>query len=249
MELSPLNFSQPGSAIVFGATGGIGAAAIEILARDHGITHIYAGARAHTAASDKITPFQFDLTDESSIADAAHLVAENGVAPRLIFIATGQLHDGDQSQPEKSWRQQSPENYAHMFALNAAGPAMIGKHFLPLLPRSEKAIFAAISAKVGSISDNRLGGWHAYRASKAALNMIVRNFALELTVRNPDALAVTLHPGTVDTLLSKPFQRGVPDGKLFTPQRSAAALLSVLGGLTSKDSGKLFGWDGQEIPY
>jgi NAD(P)-dependent dehydrogenase (short-subunit alcohol dehydrogenase family) len=243
-----LELPEPWSAVVFGASGGIGAAVAEMLAQGSNAQRIYAGSRKPAATAGNITPFKFDLTDEASIAAAAQEVASGDVPPRLIFIATGILHDDD-LQPEKSLRGQSPQNYAHMFAVNATGPALIGKHFLPIMPRSGRTIFAAVSAKVGSISDNRLGGWHAYRASKSALNMIVRNFAVEQSRTNTESFAVTLHPGTVDTALSKPFQRGVPDGKLFTPQHSAASMLSVLGSLKDGDSGKLYGWDGEEILY
>ncbi len=240
----------PWSAIVFGASGGIGAAAVSLLQQQPGIDRIFAGSRSESIAAENVIPFAFDLTSEDNIAAAADYVARHEAAPpRLIFIATGILHDGESVQPEKSYRQQTADNYARMFAINAAGPALIGKYFLPMMPRTGKTIFAAVSAKVGSISDNRMGGWHAYRASKAALNMIVRNFSVEQSRTNAEAFAVTLHPGTVDTALSQPFQRGVPGGKLFTPEYSAQCLFNVLAGLNEGDSGKLFGWDGTEIPY
>jgi len=136
-----------------------------------------------------------------------------------------------------------------MFAINTIGPALIGKHCAPLLRKGGKSVFAAISAKVGSITDNRLGGWHSYRASKAALNMMVRNFAIELGRTNPDAIAVTLHPGTVDTPLSRPFQRNVQPEKLFTPAQSAEYLLAVLDKVTPRDSGDLLSWDGNTLPF
>ena len=110
------------------------------------------------------------------------------------------------------------------------------------------AVFAALSARVGSIQDNQLGGWHAYRASKAALNMLLKTLSIELARRNPTALCVGLHPGTVDTRLSEPFQRGVPEGKLFSPRRSARCLLNVLDRLSPEQSGQVFAWDGQPIP-
>ena len=138
---------------------------------------------------------------------------------------------------------------AELFAVNTIGPALIAKHALPLLRRTSRAVFAALSARVGSIADNRLGGWHSYRASKAALNMLVKNLALELARTHPQALAVTLHPGTVDTALSAPFQRGVVPEKLFTPALSAGALLQVLDGLTPAQSGGLFAWDGAQVPF
>jgi NAD(P)-dependent dehydrogenase (short-subunit alcohol dehydrogenase family) len=193
---------------------------------------------------NKILPFHFDLTQERSIAEAARNIGPVD----LLIIATGLLH-ADDIEPEKSLRGQSPEAYAKAFAINATGPALIGKHFLPLLPRDRRAVFAAISARVSSVSDNRLGGWHAYRASKAALNMILRNFAIELGRTHPQAVVAALHPGTVDTPLSEPFQRNVAEGKLFTPDYSAECLLKVIDSLTAEDSGNLFAWDGQRIDF
>ena len=182
-------------------------------------------------------PFAFDLTDEASIAAAATLIG----TVDLCIVATGELH-----APEKSWSMQSADAYARAFAVNATGPALIGKYMLPHLARDRRSVFAALSARVGSVSDNRLGGWHAYRASKAALNMIVRNFANELAARNPSAIAVTLHPGTVATELSAPF---VGSRATLTPAQSAEALLATLAPLTPADSGGLFAWDGQRIAY
>ena len=124
---------------------------------------------------------------------------------------------------------------------------MIAKYFLPKLNREKRSIFAALSARVGSISDNQLGGWYSYRASKAALNMVIKNIAIEISRFNKKAIIVGLHPGTVDSNLSKPFQVNVPYGKLFTPEFSTQKLVEVLRSLTSKQSGKCFAWDGQEI--
>ena len=237
-------FPKPVTACVFGASGGIGAALVQRLADDPAVAFVHAGARTEIASTAKISPFAFDLTDEQSIAQAAAAIGPVD----LVIIATGVLH-GDGLQPEKSWRGQSADAYERAFAVNAIGPALIGKHFLPLLPRDRRCLFTAVSARVSSISDNRLGGWHAYRASKAALNMILRNFAIELGRSHPHAIVAALHPGTVDTGLSQPFQRNVAEGKLFTPDYSAEQMLGVLDGLTPQDSGKLFAWDGAEIPF
>jgi NAD(P)-dependent dehydrogenase (short-subunit alcohol dehydrogenase family) len=128
------------------------------------------------------------------------------------------------------------------------GPALVAKHFLPLLPRQGRSVFAALSARVGSIGDNRLGGWHSYRASKAALNMLIKNASIELARTRPDAVIVGLHPGTVDTGLSKPFQRGVAHNKLFTPEYCAERLIAVTDGLTRDDTGHVFAWDGARVP-
>ena len=133
--------------------------------------------------------------------------------------------------------------------INVIGPAMTAKYFIPLLRRDKKAVFAALSARVGSISDNRLGGWYAYRASKAALNMILKTTALETQRRFTNQLIIDLHLGTVDTALSKPFQGNVPEGKLFTPAFSAEQLLGVIDKLSEKDSGFLFDWAGEKIEF
>lgn len=228
-------------AVVFGGSGGVGRAVSRRLA-ETGFADVVDGARSG------IADFHFDLQDETSIARAALHVAERGPVD-LVFVATGLLHKADEIGPEKSWRALDAATMAHIFAINTIGPALIAKHFLPLLHRDRRVVFAALSARVGSIGDNRLGGWHSYRASKAALNMLIKTFAIELAQRNPDGIAVALHPGTVDTALSKPFQRGVPPEKLFSAERSAAALLDVIKSLTPADSGGLFAWDGQRIPF
>jgi NAD(P)-dependent dehydrogenase (short-subunit alcohol dehydrogenase family) len=217
---------------------------VEQLARRGSVAAVHAGSRFPVQARGTILPFAFDLTDEASIAAAALAIGPVD----LIIIATGILHDG-KLLPEKSFRTQTQDAYARAFALNATGPALIGKHFLPLLPKDRRGVFAALSARVSSVSDNRLGGWHAYRASKAALNMILRNFALELARTHPQAIVAGLHPGTVDTPLSEPFQRNVAEGKLFTPDYSAECMLNVIDGLTPEDSGNLFAWDEQRIDF
>jgi NAD(P)-dependent dehydrogenase (short-subunit alcohol dehydrogenase family) len=235
-------------AVIFGASGGLGGTLVDHLVASNKVAQIYAGSRSPVPhSSGKVIPFAFDLEDEDSIAATAQIAGAGG-SLHLIFVATGIL-SGDMLKPEKSWSTQDPEFYAKAFAINTTGPALIGKHFLPQLSRTDKSVFAALSARVGSISDNRLGGWHAYRASKAALNMIVRNFALELAHRNKSAIAVTLHPGTVDTHLSAPFQSGVKAEKLFTPTYSALQMLKVINDLTVESSGNLYAWDGAHIPF
>jgi len=166
---------------------------------------------------------------------------------RLVLVATGILH-APGVRPEKCWAALDAAALARVYTVNAIGPALIGKHFLTLLPAQGRSVIAALSARVGSIDDNRLGGWHAYRASKAALNMLLKNFAIELARRAPEALCVGLHPGTVDSALSKPFQANVPASRLFTPAVSATHLLQVLERLTPADSGGVYAWDGQRVP-
>lgn len=134
-----------------------------------------------------------------------------------------------------------------MFAINTTGPALVARAALERFPREGKAVFAALSARVGSISDNRLGGWHAYRASKAALNQIIRTCSVELARKRPQALIVGLHPGTVETALSEPFRSNVPDGKLFTPEHSAERLLAVINALDAGASGRCFDFAGEEV--
>ena len=131
--------------------------------------------------------------------------------------------------------------------MNTIGPALVAKHVLPLMPRTGRAVFAVLSARIGSITDNKLGGWYGYRASKAALNMMVRTLAIEEKRRNDRAILVALHPGTVDTDLSRPFQGNVTPGTLLSPSRAAVQLLDVIDGLKITDTGKHFAWDGTEI--
>jgi len=232
---------RPSVAVVVGTGGGIGAALAAALGQA-GFDAVHSLSRGGGAVPGCIAG-TIDVLDEASIAAAAARI-EGPVG--CVIVATGALH-GPGFAPEKSWRAIDPDAFARVFALNTTGPALVAKHFLPLLPRRGRAIFAALSARVGSIGDNRTGGWHAYRASKAALNMLIANFAIELRAKNPDALAVGLHPGTVDTPLSAPFQRGVAEGKLFAPDYSAERLLAVLGGLGPEDSGGCFAWDGARI--
>jgi NAD(P)-dependent dehydrogenase (short-subunit alcohol dehydrogenase family) len=235
-------------AVVFGAAGGIGGAMVRALSADPRCAVVYAGARrAIEPGSTKMQAFTFDLEDEASISAAAETIPADGPV-HLVVVATGLLHAPD-LQPEKTWRSLDARALHRLFAVNAIGPALIGKHMLPLMSKSDKSAFAALSARVGSISDNRLGGWHAYRASKAALNMLIRNFAIELGRVNRGALCVALHPGTVDTALSGPFQDRAEASRLFTPDVAAGHLLSVIDSLTPEHSGRLFAWDGAEIVF
>lgn len=236
------------SAIVFGASGGIGEALVRQLAASGRYGAVHAGARGPLESLPAgVSTFRFDLGDEATIAAAVRTFT---LPPALVIVATGVLHDPAQGiAPEKSWRALDPAAMAQVFAVNTIGPALIAKHLLPLLPRKNRAVFAALSAKVGSIGDNRLGGWHTYRASKAALNMLVANFGIELARSHPLAVAAALHPGTVASALSAPFRTGTPDNGVFTPQVAAQQLLSVIEQLTPADSGGLFAWDGQRLPW
>ena len=191
------------------------------------------------------TQNRIDYTDEASIEAAAALASKDSPLD-IVMVATGLLHDGE-LMPEKSLKELSAEKFQRLFNVNTILPALIAKHFLPKLNRDHRSLFAVLSARVGSISDNQLGGWYAYRTSKAALNMIIKNAAIEMSRRNKQAIIVGLHPGTVDSNLSQPFQGNIADGKLFTPAFSAIKMLAVLESLTPGDSGRCFAWDGKEI--
>ena len=233
---------------IFGASGGIGAALTTALAARPEVEAIHAGARRPLPGTGKLHPFTFDYADEASVARACDDLAAHGPID-MVLVATGRLTRADGTGPEKSVRAITAAGLAEQFAINAIGPALVMRHAPALLPRDRRAVFAALSARVGSIGDNRLGGWHGYRAAKAALNMLLRGLAIELARSHPQAIAVGLHPGTVDTGLSAPFHRGVAPESLFTPQRSAEALLSVVDGLVPAQSGRVFAWDGAEIPF
>jgi NAD(P)-dependent dehydrogenase (short-subunit alcohol dehydrogenase family) len=249
-QATPLrSFGSAMNVVVVGASGGIGQALTTRLARSSAVRRIIACGWSRPLPEDrKIRHHRLDLTDEATIASAAQSAAAEGGALDLVLVASGILHHGEALLPEKTWRALDGAAHERVYRINAVGPALIAKHFLPLLARDRKSVFAALSARVGSISNNRLGGWHAYRASKAALNMLLRTFAIELARRNSSAVCVGLHPGTVDTSLSAPFQANVRDDKLFTPDFAAARLLAVIDRLTPDDSGKVFAWDGEPIP-
>ncbi len=236
--------SWPRRAAVFGASGGIGAAICRLLA-DNGV-QVHAGSRSGEVPKHQhIIPFHFDLEDEASIAKAAEDMAD--APPQLTLIATGVLTLADGTGPERSMKATDPQAMARVMAINTTGPALIAKHILPLMPRDDRFVFAAISAKVGSISDNAIGGWHSYRASKAALNMLVKNWAIEMGRTHQHGAILALHPGTVDTALSKPFQANLPDGQLTTRRDAALNLLDVMLDAGPGDSGKLLNYRGDEI--
>lgn len=234
--MSAVVLTSYGSALrvaVIGATGGVGAALADMIEPAPNVDRLF---RIGRSCGD----LRLDLTDEDSIAAAAKKVG----AADVVICATGMLH-GDGVEPEKTWALLDPDAMAQVFAVNAIGPALVAKHFLPILPKDRRAVFATLSARIGSIGDNRIGGWVSYRASKAALNQIIRTFSVELARKNRDALIVGLHPGTVDTGLSQPFQRG---HEIVAPAEAAANLLRVLDCLAPADSGGQFAWDGARVP-
>ena len=223
-----------GQAAVFGAGGGIGGA--------------LAAALEASGVYERVTGFKrpdVDVTDEASVVHAAETL-KDGPPLRLCIVATGFLHDGRQG-PEKSMRDLDAEALTRSFQVNAIGPAIVMKHVLPLLPREGEAKFAAISARVGSIGDNGLGGWYGYRASKAALNQFVKTAAVEIGRRRKNACCVALHPGTVATALSEPFAKSGLDVRL--PEEAASDLLRVLDRLGPEDTGGFFDHMGEPIPW
>ncbi|GLH81895.1 hypothetical protein SSBR45G_68040 [Bradyrhizobium sp. SSBR45G] len=229
------SFPRGGVAAVFGASGGIGSALSAALSDSGHFDTVLGFSRGTTPA--------FDLTDETSLAQAAELMAGAGEI-RLVIIATGMLHEAG-ALPEKSWRELDAERLARAFTINATGPALLMKHLLPRLPRTGKATVAALSARVGSIGDNRLGGWYGYRASKAALNQLVHCAAIELARRAPEAICVALHPGTVATPLSAPFA----SASGIAPAEAARHLLGVIDRLGPQDTGGFYDWRGAPVPW
>jgi len=239
-------FSEPFDAVVFGAGGGIGAAFVDHLAQAEAVGHVHAfSSQTAKDARGNVTRRQVDVLNDQAVAEAAQVVKE--FQPRLIVVSIGTLQD-ETVQPEKTWRHLDADSMRHVLEVNTIAPAIVLKHFLGLMPRKEKAVFAALSARVGSISDNNIGGWYSYRASKAALNMIVRTASIELARRWPDAACIGLHPGTVDTKLSQPFQSGVPSKKLFTPEYSTEKMLNVIDSVTPEQSGQVFDYAGLPVP-
>ena len=229
-------------AVVVGAGGGLGAALLAALQQG--------GAYGKVLGLGRRAEMQLDYLDEASIGIAAQQVAqagaEAGCALRLLVVASGFLH-GEAGQPERSWSHLDAAYLQHVFAINAIGPALVMKHFLPLLPKSGRCVAGFVSAKVGSIGDNALGGWYGYRASKAALNQFVKTASIELTRRNKESVCVALHPGTVDTALSQPFAKtGL---KVRPPDEAAGDLLRVLGDLTAGDTGGLMDYRGEKLPF
>lgn len=242
-------FHPRANVVVIGSSGGIGAAFVQHLASDPGVATVRAFARdAAGTATDKLRCFPIDLGCGESIARSAALASCDGPLD-LVVVATGVLHRGAELQPEKSMRQIEAASMAELFRINTIGPALVARHFLPKMRRGHKTAFAVLSARVGSLGDNRLGGWISYRTSKAALNMVTRTLAIEHARRWPDGIVVSLHPGTVETGLSAPFRERVPKDRLLTPFASAGCLLDVLDRLKASDSGGFFAWDGSPIAY
>lgn len=250
----------PYPALIIGGSRGIGRAlACELLARSSEGRVILA-ARSALESGDlgqlvtqhggRVSLMAMDVTDQTSVADAAVRLAELAVRPALVINTAGLLHDESRGlRPEKRLEDLNTECMQRVLAVNTIGTALCLRYFLPLMADDGKAVFASISARVGSIGDNRLGGWYSYRASKAALNQLIRTASIEARRRFENVILTALHPGTTDTDLSAPFQANVPQEKLFSPRFVAQRLLQVIDGLNGTDSGGFFAWDGERVPW
>ncbi|RPI16240.1 MAG: SDR family NAD(P)-dependent oxidoreductase [Lysobacterales bacterium] len=245
--------------LVQGASRGIGLEFVRQCAADARIATVVAACRRPMEASDlqalaardpRVRPVALDVTDEASIRSAAAEVAR--IVPRLHLVVqcAGLLHDAARGiTPEKRLADVHADALLASFAVNAWGPLLVAKHFERLLDHRERAIHASISARVGSIGDNRLGGWYAYRGSKAAQNMFTKTLAIEWSRTRRNVICVALHPGTTDTDLSNPFQGNVAPERLFSSERTVRQLLGVIDRLQPTDTGRFLAWDGTEIPW
>lgn len=233
---------------IIGSTGSIGKALLEHYLDNEQNTQILGFSRSPLEIThEKVSHYILDLTDEESIAKAAKKAASYPQLSRII-VATGMLHE-KHIKPEKTFKDLAPESFLKLMTINALGPALVAKHFAPLLSKKKTSIFAALSARVGSISDNKLGGWYSYRASKAALNMLIKNLSIEHKLRLPLSCFVGLHPGTVQGDLSAPYSKNRPSDSVFTPDFSAEKLYNILESLDHNQSGEIIDWKGETIAY
>lgn len=241
---------------IIGSSGALGNALVMHYAQGMGNLVYAISRRAVKTDHENVVPlvFQTDVTDPSQVnedeerlMEISEVIRQGGSLDRII-VATGALHS-ERFTPEKSLKSLSAAALLEVYAINTVLPALLAKYFIPLLARHHPSVFAALSARVGSISDNRLGGWYGYRMSKAALNMFLKTASIEVARNNKNAIIVGLHPGTVNSGLSKPFQARVPPGQLFSPTYAAQRLVDVIESLSSVDSGKIVAWDGLPIPY
>ncbi|BAZ09416.1 short-chain dehydrogenase/reductase SDR [Calothrix sp. NIES-4071] len=255
--MSFLNQINSANALIVGASQGIGLGFVKKLLDDSRINKVYATYRNPDATElltlaknhpTRLICLVIDVTNETQITEALEQIKSEVKTLHLVVNCVGVLHDGD-FQPEKSLKHLNLENLTRYFQVNSIGGVLLAKHLVPLFKHQEASVFASISAKVGSIGDNNLGGWYGYRASKTALNMFMRNVSLEYARSCPKNIVVTLHPGTTDTRLSRPFQANVPPEKLFSIERTVSQLFEVIEKLEKNDSGQFFSWDGNKLPW
>jgi NAD(P)-dependent dehydrogenase (short-subunit alcohol dehydrogenase family) len=233
---------------IIGASGAIGKAFVESFLQNKKVEKLYLFSRSDIGFEDtRIVSSYIDIEKEESISKSANIIPQNSMLDAII-VATGMLH-GENIAPEKSLKELSQEKFLKLYAVNTVGPALIAKHFISKLKSDNRSIFAVLSARVGSISDNYLGGWYSYRCSKAALNMLIKNISIEIKRQKPYPIVVGLHPGTVDSKLSSKFTANINQTKVFTADYAVTKMIEVLLGLTTEDTGKLFAFDGQEIEF
>ena len=245
--------------LIQGASRGIGLEFVRQLLAEPQVGRIFAACRSPqtataltslTAGEPRLRVLALDAADEDSIRAASAAVGATAPRLHLVINCAGVLHETASGvAPEKRLADVRPESLTASFAVNAFGPLLVAKHFEALLAHKERAVFASISARVGSIGDNRLGGWYTYRGAKAAQNMFTKTLSIEWARSRRNVICVALHPGTTDTDLSRPFQANVAPEKLFSSERTVRQLLTVIDALRPEDTGRFLGWDGAEIPW
>ncbi|KAJ4702838.1 Short-chain dehydrogenase/reductase [Melia azedarach] len=257
---------EGGVSLVQGASRGIGLEFVKQLLERNDKGQVIATCRNPNGATglldlknkfaERLDILQLDLTVESTIEASAKSIRERYGSLNLLINASGILSIPNVLQPETTLNKVEKSSLMLAYEVNAVGPILMIKHMWPLLKvgggigtERDVAVVVSLSARVGSIGDNRLGGWHAYRASKTALNQLTKTVSVEFARKKDPVICILLHPGTVDTDLSRPFQRNVPEGKLFTKEFSVQKLLNIINNAKSHDNGKFFAWDGQEIPW
>jgi NAD(P)-dependent dehydrogenase (short-subunit alcohol dehydrogenase family) len=238
--------------LILGATGAIGSAlARQAAARFQDATIICAARDVGRMAAplQHLPTVAIDLRSEQSIASAADSVSSRVGHLDLLIMASGLLHELPELAPEKRLEDIRGDDVARILAINTIAPMVVAREFLPLLNNKRRSVLAFLGARVGSIADNRLGGWYAYRASKAALVMFNRTLARETARRARHLIPVCLHPGTVDSALSQPFQGRLPAGQVVSPRQCASHLWQVIDGLQPEHAGHHLAWDGEVIPW
>jgi len=248
----------PAHVLVTGASSGIGLALACALLERAGVASVAAVSRHASGSAElqvlaarhpgRLHAIDADLATDTGIAMVASALRARDTGLHLVLHCAGLLH-AEGMAPEKSLQQVERAALERVFALNAFAPILLARALQPMLGPGAPRVFASLSARVGSIGDNRLGGWYAYRAAKAAQNQLLRTLAIEWRRSHPHLACVLLHPGTVDTPLSRPFQARVPAEALFPPSRAARQLLDLVATLGPADSGRFLAWDGRDIPW
>jgi len=250
--------ARRGSRLVVGASRGIGLALVEAQLADPTVQRVIATQRPtgdhrgldrlEQQHGDRLRRIELDVTRRNSLAAFGRELHKLGSGVDMAIHAAGILHEGA-LQPEKSLAECDAEQLLRLFEVNSIGPLMVAQKVLETIGRTQPFTFAALSAMVGSIGDNRLGGWYGYRASKAALNQFIKTLSIECRMKYPNACVLAVHPGTTDSDLSRPFQRNVRPGKLYTPDQTARRILEVVRNAGPGHSGRFMNWDGNEIPW